>query len=220
MLSITACSGESRHSVSANDAMPNIGDTGLCSVDGEITEAGTPSTTDAGIPPTTDSGSGSPVVGFIADTLTYRPIGYENDRTLPVYLWYRSDQKTDTPAVHLFLNPENAYVDAPPVDQDPAPLIVFSHDRRGFGAYSYFIAEYFALQGFIVAAIDHTGERIRPYSAGRHLQFATSGLKRFDRPRAQPAIRAPACWLHRWPRHRRGAQHRWLHSLCCNRRTV
>ena len=37
---------------------------------------------------------------------------------------------------------------------------MFSHGRRGFGAYSYFIAEYFALQGFIVAAIDHTGERI------------------------------------------------------------
>ncbi|MGC6415769.1 MAG: alpha/beta hydrolase family protein [Bradymonadia bacterium] len=160
ILSISACSKGSGRSVSTNDAMHPIGDTAIVSTDSEVADAGMPPTADGGPQPTADAGPDSPVVGFIADTLTYRPIGYADDRTLPVYLWYRGARKTDTPAIHLFLNPENAYEDAQPVDQDPAPLIVFSHGRRGFGAYSYFIAEYFALQGFIVAAMDHTGERI------------------------------------------------------------
>ena len=77
ILSISACSKDSGRSVSADDAMRPIGDTAIVSTDSEVTEAGMPSTADGGPQPTADAGPDSPVVGFIADTLTYRPIGYE-----------------------------------------------------------------------------------------------------------------------------------------------
>ena len=38
--------------------------------------------------------------------------------------------------------------------------MIFSHGRRGFGQYSFFLAEYFAARGWVVAAMDHVGDRL------------------------------------------------------------
>ena len=114
---------------------------------------------DAGMPINDVSAQPSESVGFRTDELTYTPIGHEEPRTLPVSFWYPSNETEGTPAFYKLYPSEGAFEQASPALAGPAPVLVFSHGRSGFSEYSSFLTEHFAENGWIVAGVDHVGDR-------------------------------------------------------------
>jgi len=106
-----------------------------------------------------DSGV-STVLGYRTESLSYRPLGRDTDRTVPVALWYAAREPTETTALYKVFPRDDVFVNAPPALSEPAPVLLFSHGRRGFGEYSYFLCEFFARRGWLVAAVDHVGDRL------------------------------------------------------------
>ena len=105
---------------------------------------------DAGLPPR---------VGYRTSTITYLPRGAMTERTLPLSLWYPT-QDTEgafTAYQDIFVRDE-ILGGAAPAFSGPAPVMLFSHGRCGFGQYSYFLTEHFAQAGWLVASVDHVGD--------------------------------------------------------------
>src|SRR5690606_16328760 len=87
------------------------------------------------------------------------------DRTLRVVLWYPTRDASGDSALYAGLLPApGAFAGAAPVDDaGPLPVVVFSHGNTSFAEQSYFLTEHLASHGFLVAAVDHTGNT---FSAG------------------------------------------------------
>ncbi|MEE2787036.1 MAG: hypothetical protein VX589_06825 [Myxococcota bacterium] len=100
-------------------------------------------------------------VGYLDRMVTYTPTVRSESRTLPLHIWYPTDETTGKPSLYqtVFERP-NIFADASVAVQADAPIMIFSHGRRGFGQYSFFLAEYFAARGWVVAAMDHVGDRL------------------------------------------------------------
>ncbi len=92
-------------------------------------------------------------VGQRETSVTYRPEGLDEDRTLRLVLWYPTDE-TDgvTP---LF---GESLIDAAPIAEGEFPVLVYSHGTTSFAECAYSLMEYFASHGFVVASADHTGD--------------------------------------------------------------
>jgi predicted dienelactone hydrolase len=101
-----------------------------------------------------------PILGFRSESFEYMPMGRETVREIPIYFWYPASERTETTALYKFFPRDDVFIDAPTSLMPGAPLLLFSHGRRGFGEYSYFMCEFFAKQGWLVAAIDHVGDRV------------------------------------------------------------
>jgi len=85
-------------------------------------------------------------------------------RTLPVDVWYPSDPKAVVGAAKsrfdlLVTTAESplAFADIPVYPRTKFPLVVFSHGSGGIRFQSWFLTEFLASHGFIVAAPDHVG---------------------------------------------------------------
>lgn len=114
---------------------------------------------DAG--PAPDMGPPPPApLGYIAESITYTPAGEQAERTLPVFWWYPTAVEGRSNVYYRIFEGVRVFADAPPDIAAPAPLLVFSHGRSGFGQYSYFLAEHFARRGFVVVAVDHVGDTL------------------------------------------------------------
>ncbi|MFW6087792.1 MAG: alpha/beta hydrolase family protein [Myxococcota bacterium] len=97
--------------------------------------------------------------------------GQDDGRTLPVLIWYPAHPPRGAGAYEYVLSLEAAElarlespmgaVEAAPVDpRGPWPIVVFSHGNGGINAQSFYMTEWLASHGFIVAAPDHVGNTI------------------------------------------------------------
>ena len=101
-------------------------------------------------------------VGYRETTVTYTPVGSSQPRELPIALWYPTSDADGLPALYYGLFERMDVFDNAEVALDePAPVLLFSHGRSGFGQYSFFLTEHFARNGWIVASVDHIGDRLR-----------------------------------------------------------
>jgi predicted dienelactone hydrolase len=101
--------------------------------------------------------------------------GQGEGRVLPITLWYPAepvaqDPEDDpfvygiglTPGVNLVEldSPMGVVEDAPGDPRGPFPVVLFSHGNGGVRQQSFFMTEWLASHGFIVAAPDHVGNTI------------------------------------------------------------
>ncbi len=115
-----------------------------------------------------------------------------DDRTFDVDVWYPVDAGDTAGAATaeyslVFASlPSPMALDAPPVSaQGVRPLIVFSHGSGGIRYQSYFLTEFLASHGFIVAAPDHAGNTAIDTLLGTEAPFEEVAL---DRPRDVSAV--------------------------------
>lgn len=100
-------------------------------------------------------------VGVYETKVTYQPPGQEEARTLPVIVWYPSEEKGAK--VHRLTIagpmplPNRAYKNLPLAPGNQRPLVIHSHGSAGEASLAYPTAEVFASRGWIVASISHTG---------------------------------------------------------------
>ena len=93
--------------------------------------------------------------------LTYTlPTGVE--RTIEVTIWYPTRATSGTPVKYLagLLPDAEVFLDAPPADsvhEDGFPLTIHSHGDRAYGGEIAARARYTTSHGWVVVAVDHTG---------------------------------------------------------------
>jgi predicted dienelactone hydrolase len=106
-------------------------------------------------------------------------------RTLTVDVWYPSDAaqvqgvpKSFFDLLVTSLESPLAY-DNPPVSAEGGfPLVVFSHGNAGTRLQSWFLTEFLASHGFVVAAPDHAGNTALDQLFGTTTPFAVSARNR------------------------------------------
>lgn len=101
-------------------------------------------------------------VGFAEDEISYTPIGRDEARTLRVVYWYPTDDSTGNPAIYARVKRRaETFKDAALAPADaPRPVFVFSHGSGGISGQTYTLMERFASHGWLVVAMDHTGNTI------------------------------------------------------------
>ena len=95
-------------------------------------------------------------VGMREESLTYRPNGIDSDRTLRVVLWYPTSATDGDRGSYLGLG--DAIYNAPALQGDDFPVLLYSHGTTSFAECAYDLMEYFASHGFVVASADHSGD--------------------------------------------------------------
>lgn len=118
-----------------------------------------PADTAGGDPLATWSAPGPYHVGYRADSITYATNDGSGDRTLRAAIWYPTRDTTGDDVMYAgLLAADGVLGDAAPVaDEGPLPVVVFSHGNSGFAEQSWFLTEHLATLGYLVIAIDHTG---------------------------------------------------------------
>lgn len=100
-------------------------------------------------------------VGFIVRNVTYQAEGVEEPRTLRLAIWYPTLDTEGHQAVYYnLINRPEALKNASVALSEPAPLLVFSHGNAAMAEQSYFMTEFFASHGWVVASPDHTGNTL------------------------------------------------------------
>ena len=101
-------------------------------------------------------------VGFRSGEIEYVPFGATEARPLRVVVWYPTlDEEGETASYGGLLPREGIYDGASVAIDAPAPVLVFSHGSTSFAEQSFFMTEFFASHGWIVVAMDHTGNLFR-----------------------------------------------------------
>ncbi len=127
-------------------------------------------------------------VGYRVSELKYQPEGVEGERHLRLAFWYPTTDAEGPAASYLFgriMHPE-VFTDAS-LAPGRFPVLLFSHGSGGFAVQSPSFTEFFASQGFVVAAPDHTGNTfsddgglspemfaLRPQDVSATLDFVTN----------------------------------------------
>jgi predicted dienelactone hydrolase len=106
--------------------------------------------------------SGPYNVGFTEREITYDAQGTDEPRTIRLAVWYPTrDLRGDRSLYFDLFNRRQVFRDASVGLEGPAPLLVFSHGNSSLAEQSYFMTEFFASHGWIVASPDHTGNTVR-----------------------------------------------------------
>src|SRR5699024_2673965 len=91
---------------------------------------------------------GSYNVGVRRTSVTYQPPGQEAARTLPVIVWYPSDEtagrKDDLKLAKVMKLPTSGYRNLALAEDGPFPVVVHSHGSGGEASLAYPAAEVFA----------------------------------------------------------------------------
>lgn len=127
-------------------------------------------------------------------TLTYSPRGVGGTRELRVVLWYPTNAMNGRTAKYMGeLERPGVFEHAGPIDPGEGgfPILLFSHGNLSFAEQSYFLAEFFASHGFVVAAPDHTGNTLGSY--GTPVTAETYLLRPLD-------LEATLDWLYALPK--------------------
>lgn len=98
-------------------------------------------------------------IGYRTEQLTYTvpPTGAE--RTVKLVWWYPTDTtEGEHPRYFNIWPDEDVVLDAPLIDGDDFPLIVYSHGTLGYAESSSFLMEHFASHGYVALAVEHTGD--------------------------------------------------------------
>ncbi len=98
-------------------------------------------------------------VGYRVETIAYLPADGSAERSLRVAAWYPTAAETGAEVRYLGLLPRPELLgDAPPdTALGPLPVVVFSHGNSSFAEQSFFLTEHLAAHGYLVVALDHTG---------------------------------------------------------------
>lgn len=140
--------------------------------------------------------SGPYAVGY--QTWTHRfgnPAG--DDRTIPMNLWYPTEDSSGEDVSYYGFPDENAFGDAepiPPIHEDGYPVLVYSHGSYGYGGTSAFLARHFASHGWLVIAPDHLGNIITDYTDD--VDFAVRYNRPGDDSAAIDALSNIPNWVH------------------------
>lgn len=115
--------------------------------------------------------------------------GQGDGRILPIVLWYPASPPGDAAPFEYVLglealeivrleSPMGAVEDAPIDGRGPFPVVLFSHGNGGINAQSFFMTEWLASHGFIVAAPDHVGNTIIDEATGQGIPTEEAALLR------------------------------------------
>ena len=142
---------------------------GCSSSDGETsstTSTSTASTDTSDAPTTVEGATDVPVAEdpgpYAVGRRTEKVVDPERgDRNLTVEVWYPVDEAGEPTPYELIagvaFDSDMSTVDAPPSQEGPFPLVVFSHGSGGLRQQSASIVETVASHGFVVVAPDHAG---------------------------------------------------------------
>ena len=101
-------------------------------------------------------------VGYRTEEISYTPPGLDTPRSLRVVIWYPTLDEEGSDATYGGLLPRPGILENAAVALDaPAPVLVFSHGSTSFAEQSFFMTEFFTSHGWIVVAMDHTGNLFR-----------------------------------------------------------
>lgn len=100
-------------------------------------------------------------VGYRSYDVTYQRPDIDENRTIPVSVWYPTTDESGTPPRYLGLFVDNESmtdaVPAAPVYDFGYPVHVHSHGFQGWSATSAFMMRHYASHGWIAVAPDHIG---------------------------------------------------------------
>ena len=100
-------------------------------------------------------------VGYRTWKITYTPpLPGAAPRTIPLGVWYPTNDATGDHPHYKFVVDTEAIVDAsraPPLEPAGYPVHVYSHGYAGFGGTSHDLMHYFASHGWVAIAPDHVG---------------------------------------------------------------
>ncbi len=164
------------------DALPLDGGTDVGPGEAALPDAGSdaspPDAAEDGAPPdaappprrTVDE-DGPFRVGYTVESVTYTdPEGAP--RTLRLALWYPTlDEEGTTARYAATITRQGIWDGATPALSAAAPVLVFSHGNSGVAEQSWFLTEFFASHGWVVAAPDHTGNTFNNLSLPTHLLY-------------------------------------------------
>lgn len=92
-------------------------------------------------------------VGYTTESITYQP-PFGEPRTIRLAFWYPTLDATGTPPRYSnILLRRQAFLDATPALDVPAPVLMFSHGNMGLAEQNYTMAEFFASHGWVFVAI-------------------------------------------------------------------
>ena len=104
---------------------------------------------------------GSYQVGYHTEDIQIQNIVTESERTVRVALWYPTPEAGDEYATYpVVAVRQRAWKDVPVALDSKAPLLLYSHGSIVFPEMGAFMAEFFASHGWIVAAVEHTGNTL------------------------------------------------------------
>ncbi len=109
--------------------------------------------------------------GYATWTFSYKPAPDSAERTVPVHVWYptedehnyRGDPPTQSPVYAGLFADRDTIVDAvpaAPVYESGFPILAFSHGNQGLAGGSYRLMRYFSSHGWLGLAVGHVGNRI------------------------------------------------------------
>jgi len=122
-------------------------------------------------------------VGYQRIEVTYTTVGQQDDRVIPVDVWYPAARDGEARATYevagiVSIESEAAW-DAPTPDvSGAAPLAVYSHGSGGQGLLGYPYGEHLASHGWVVVAPDHVGNTSIDATAGTSDDFVRIALNR------------------------------------------
>ncbi len=110
-------------------------------------------------------------VGYTVWDITYTQVTDGELRTIPVHLWYPTEDATGLPAVYegIFTD-EASFVDAEPAEPVHAagyPVLAYSHGNQGWAGNSDYLMRHFASHGWVIVAPDHIGNTLTTHSEPR-----------------------------------------------------
>jgi predicted dienelactone hydrolase len=107
-------------------------------------------------------------IGFREGEIVYDVLPEGAPRTLRTAIWYPTlETPGDEPTLYYpgSLKREEVITQAEPAPHECWPVLVFSHGYAGFAENSYFLTEHFASHGWLVIAMDHTGNTVEDLGA-------------------------------------------------------
>jgi len=114
-------------------------------------------------------------VGYTTWELTYTPAGSGTERTIPIHLWYPTEDPSGEGVTYEFMfGDDDSWLDAAPaqsVHSGGYPVLAYSHGNQGFAGSSAFLMRKAASHGWVALAPDHIGNTLSTHSAPRPLSL-------------------------------------------------
>ncbi len=107
-------------------------------------------------------------VGHMLVNHTYQPLPDQPERTIPIEIWYPTEDVAGETATY-FIGVDESVIDnaqpAPPIHEKGYPVHLSSHGYQGWGANSAFLMSHFASHGWVVVAPNHIDNTIIDHSS-------------------------------------------------------
>ncbi len=107
-------------------------------------------------------------VGHTQILHTYTPIQGQPERTIPIEVWYPTEDTAGTPATYFVGVDDTVFADATPAKpmyEQGYPVHLSSHGYQGWGANSAFLMSHFASHGWVAVAPNHIDNTLVDHSS-------------------------------------------------------